>query len=329
MAREGVFDGLDVAFAWHPMSVNAILDMSMLANYQVLYKFSGLASHAAAAPDRGRSALDAVELMNVGVNFLREHVISEARIHYAITDAGGFSPNVVQANAGVLYLIRAPETPQVEEIYRRVNKIAHGAAMMTETDVEIQFIKACANVVPNKTLSRLLFENLTVQELPAYTEEELKLAREIAGTVPKGLPEIHKFLKSHPTDRRKFSKALEGKDLCDVVLPFYEDAPDNLLPGSSDVGDVSWIVPTAQAVTACYVPGTPEHSWQLVSQARTSIGHKGMILAAKVMAGGAIDVLEKPEVIAEAHEELRGRLEGKVYRTAIPGDVKPRPIGKL
>ena len=329
MARAGVFGGLDAAFAWHPMAVNAMFDMSTLANYQVLYRFKGVASHAAAAPHKGRSALDAVELMNVGANYLREHVIQEARFHYAVTDAGGFSPNVVQPHAQVLYLIRAPRTPQVEEIYRRINKIAQGAALMTETEVEIEFIKACANTIPNKTLSRILYDNFIDQKLPEYTEAERKLASDIAGTVPKGTNELERYLKAHPDDLRKYVKELEGKDLCDVVLPFYENDPDNLLPGSSDVGDVSWNVPTAQIVTACYAMGTPEHSWQLVSQDRTSIGHKGMLLAGKVMAGAVVDVMERPEVLKAAKEELTFRLAGDVYQSAIPDGVKPRPISKL
>ncbi|MDR3164430.1 MAG: amidohydrolase [Synergistaceae bacterium] len=330
MARAGAFNDLDAAFAWHPMSVNAILDMSMLANYQVLYKFKGVASHAASAPDKGRSALDAVELMNVGVNFLREHVIQEARIHYAITNSGGFSPNVVQPYAEVLYLIRAPRTPQVEEIYQRVNKIARGAALMTETDLEIQFIKACANVIPNKTLSKTLYDNLTELDLPAYTQDELAFAREIAKTSPgSASSDIGRYLSAHPADMKRCLERLEGKAMCDIVLPFYFDDPDRILAGSSDVGDVSWIVPTGQVVTACYSLGTPEHSWQLVSQVKTSVGHKGMILAAKAMAGGAADALESPEMIKNAKAELANRLGGKTYRSAIPPDVMPRAINKI
>jgi aminobenzoyl-glutamate utilization protein B len=305
--------------------------MSMLANYQVQYSFKGVAAHAAAAPEKGRSALDAVELMNVGVNFLREHVIQDARIHYAITNSGGFSPNVVQAGADVLYLIRAPETPQVEEIYRRVNKIAMGAAMMTETEVEINFIKACANFIPNRMLSRVLYENLVRQELPSYTAEELNFARQIAETIPSvRSSDLDRYLKTNPAVLKKCLNDLEGKNLCDIVLPFfYEDTSDRILPGSTDVGDVSWIVPTAQVVTACYALGTPEHSWQLVSQDRTSIGHKGMILAAKVLALSAIDALESPEIIEKAKEELAERLGGHEYRCAIPDEVTPKPISKL
>jgi aminobenzoyl-glutamate utilization protein B len=330
MARAGVFDGLDAAFAWHPMAVNAIMNMSMLANYQILYKFTGVASHAAAAPDRGRSALDAVELMNVGVNFLREHVIQDARIHYAITNSGGFSPNVVQPYADVLYLIRAPRTSQVEEIYQRVSKIARGAALMTETDVEVQFVKACANIVPNKTLSKILYDNLAAQDMPFYTDEETRLAAEIAkGSPGSASADIERYLKSRPAEIKRCLKRLDGRPICDIVLPFYPDDPDTILAGSSDVGDVSWITPTAQAVTACYALGTPEHSWQLVSQARTSIGHKGMVLAAKVIAGAVIDALESPEMIERAKAELAERLDGETYRSAMPANVMPKAIGKL
>jgi aminobenzoyl-glutamate utilization protein B len=330
MAREGVFAGLDAAFAWHPMAVNGVMEVKLLANYQILYKFRGRASHAAAAPHLGRSALDAVELMNVGANFLREHIIPDARIHYAITNTGGFSPNVVQPKAEVLYLIRSPRLPQVEEIYRRVNKIAQGAALMTETEVDIEFIKACADIIPNKTLSRVLYDNFKTQELPHYTQEEQAFAAALAKTSlkPPGA-EAALFLSHAKRELAEYTKNLAEKHLCDILLPFYDETPEPVFPGSSDVGDVSWNVPTAQIVTACYALGTAEHSWQLVSQTRSSLGHKGLILAAKVIAGACVDILEQPELAEKAKAELEQRLEGKPYQSAIPPEVKPRPIGKL
>ena len=170
MARDGVFDELDVAFCWHPSDANGIMAGSSLANIQVSYKFKGIAAHAAACPHLGRSALDAVELMNVGVNFLREHIIPEARVHYAITNTGGYSPNVVQPEAEVLYLIRAPKNQGAQEIYERVNKIAKGAALMTETELEIDFVKACSNLVPNTTLEKVLHKNM--QELAYPTDRK-------------------------------------------------------------------------------------------------------------------------------------------------------------
>lgn len=329
MARAGAFDDLDVAFAWHPMDVNAVFDVSLLANYQVLYKFKGVASHAAAAPELGRSALDAVELMNVGVNFLREHMIQDARIHYAITNTGGFSPNVVQPEAEVLYLIRAPRTSQVEELYQRVNNIGKGAALMTDTHMEIEFVKACANIVPNKTLSQVLYDNLAALEPAEFSEQELAFAQEISETLPKkGFP-VEILAQIPPQHRKELVQKMAGKNLCDIVAPFYRDTPVSVLPSSSDVGDVSWNVPTAQIVTACYAVGTPAHSWQLVAQGKSDIAHRGLMNAAKAMAGASIDVLQNPDIIQQAGAEFKERLGGESYYCAIPDDVKPRAISKL
>lgn len=327
MAREQAFSDLDLAFTWHPMGMNAMFYASSLANYQVLYKFKGLASHAAVAPEKGRSALDAVELMNVGVNFLREHIVSDARIHYAITNSGGFSPNVVQPEAEVLYLIRAPKSPDVEAIYQRVNKIAQGAALMTETEVEIRFIKACANYIPNKCLTGLLYQNFKEQELPTYTEEELAFTKDITNTFPSKGNSLALYVPD-AEQRKKAAAELKDKTMCDLLLPFDENRTF-ILPGSTDVGDVSWNVPTAQFVTACYAMGTPEHSWQLVAQDKTSIAHKGMLLAAKVMAGAAVDVLNHPEIAELAKAELKDTLDGHSYYSAIPKDVKPQAISKI
>lgn len=177
MVKEGLFEDVDFALSWHPMDNNSIMSVNSLANFQVYYKFKGKSSHAAATPHLGRSALDAVELMNIGVNYLREHIIQEARVHYAITNAGGFSPNVVQPNAEVLYLVRAPEISQVQEIYERVCNIAKGAAIMTGTEVEIVFDKACSNVIPNKVLETVMYRSFQELGIPEHDEEELQLAK--------------------------------------------------------------------------------------------------------------------------------------------------------
>ncbi len=182
MARDGVFDELDFALTWHPDDVNEVMVGSTLANYQIYYRFYGVSSHAAASPEKGRSALDAVELMNTGVQYLREHVIQEARIHYAITNTGGFSPNVVQPFAEVLYLLRAPRNEQVKDIYERVNDIARGAALMTGTRVEIQFVKACSNFVSNNVIEEVLHKNLVEVKREPYTEEEIAFANGISKT---------------------------------------------------------------------------------------------------------------------------------------------------
>lgn len=328
MAREGVFDGLDIALTWHPFNINSVFDASTLANYQVLYKFRGLAAHAAASPHLGRSALDAVELMNVGVQFLREHILQEARIHYAITNSGGFSPNVVQPSADVLYLMRAPKTQQVEEIFQRVNNIARGAALMTDTDMEIQFVKACANIVPNKTLSRLIYDNFCDIGVPVHTDEEREQAGKMRATRT-AVPEFTPYTHAPQAKWREYSASLKDLVLCDSLAPFYEDGPEMLFAASSDVGDVSWNVPTAQVVTASFAIGTPEHSWQLVAQGRSSYAHKGMLAAAKVMAATAADVLLDPSIAQKAWKELQSRLDGHKYHCAIPANVKPTPLSKL
>lgn len=327
MARAGVFDGVDIALTWHPGNTNSVMDVNTLANYQVLYKFKGRSSHAAAAPQHGRSALDAVELMNTGVQYLREHVIQEARIHYAITNAGGFSPNVVQANAEVLYLIRAPKMEQVEEIYHRINKIAKGMAMATETEVEIDFIKSCANIIPNKSLNGLLYKNM--QEAPSisHSADDLALAAALDSTLKNetnlrasGLTE---------SDAEIYAKKIAGMPIFAEVLPFYPEKEAAVMPGSTDVGDVSWNVPTAQIGAACWTLKSPAHSWQAVAIGRSEAAHKGLIYSAQVLAGTAVDLLEDDSLIKAAKAEFDRRMNGQKYVSPIPAEVKPRAISSL
>lgn len=318
MARAGVFNDVDVAFCWHPWTSNLILPAKSLANIQAYFRFKGKSAHAAAQPHLGRSALDAVELMNVGVNYLREHIIQEARVHYAVTNTGGLAPNVVQENAEVLYLIRAPQTGQVQDIYERVCDVARGAALMTGTQVEIVFDKACSNSIPNITLSKKMWEVFNEIGVPTYTGEELTYAKNLQSTLS---PEaIQSNLNTLP---KAVASIVKDKPLSDILNPFSEAEVDNLLPGSTDVGDVSWLVPTAQIGTSCWVLGTPAHTWQVVSIGATSIGQKGMLQAGKVMAGTALEALKNPELIAKAKEELAERLDGKEYVCPIPENIKP------
>lgn len=300
MVRAGLFNDVDVALTWHPGTSNSIMSGQSLANYQVYYKFKGKSSHAAISPHLGRSALDAVELMNVGVNYLREHIIPEARVHYAVTNTGGFSPNVVQAEAEVLYLIRAPQVDEVEHIYQRINDIAKGAALMTGTEVEIVFDKACSNTIPNHTLNELLYDNFSKIGVPTHTEDEHAFAEQIARTLTK--EDLEEFL-------------------ADTLEPY--ERKEKGMSVSTDVGDVSWVVPTAQCEVTCFAVGTPFHSWQLVSQGRTSIAHKGMIYASKVIAATAVQLLLKPEKINEIKDEWKQRLNGRPYTSPIPAEVKP------
>ena len=328
MARDGVFDELDFAISWHPGDQNEVSVGSSLANYQVFYRFFGTASHAAACPELGRSALDAVELMNTGVQYLREHAIQEARIHYAITNTGGYSPNVVQPFAEVLYLIRAPKNDQVKELFERVNDIARGAALMTGTRMEMQFVKACSNVVDNTVLEEVLQKNLEEVEREPYTEAELEFAKKLAGTYGGGELDVQDLLKWYEKSRKAeveaFLNAHKDDVICDYIVPLKDT--ETVMAGSTDVGDVSWVCPTAQINAVTEAAGTPGHSWQQVSQGKSSIAHKGMLFAGKVMAGAIIDVLEDQRLIGEAKDELKKRVGEAGYVAPIPKDVRPMAI---
>ena len=323
MAREGVFDCLDAAITWHPGSVNAASNNSSLANIQVKFKFKGVSAHAAGDPYNGRSALDAVELLNVGVQFLREHIIPEARVHYAITNTGGLSPNVVQPVAEVLYLCRAPKNAQAQEIYEWVIDIAKGAALMTHTEMEYEFIKACSNVINNVTLEKALYENLNKVPLPTYTDEEIKLAAEYKKSAPAvqdlaeknvdGGAEVQAFIREH-----------QGKPINNFIMPYYPSG--KAMGGSTDVGDVSWVCPTAQINAATLAADTPGHSWQIVAQGKSSIAHKGMLYAGEVMAATVIDLMKNPKLLEEAKAEHAQRVAPTGYVCPIPKGVKPQAI---
>lgn len=314
MVRAGLFDDVDFAVCWHPWSRHAVWSMSSLACYEVSYRFKGRSAHAADSPHLGRSALDAVELMNVGVNYLREHVIPEARIHYAITNTGGYSPNVVQEKADVLYFVRAPRVAQAEEIYQRVCDIARGAALMTGTEVEIDFASAASDILPNNTLEEVMYDNFVALGVPQYDEKDLEFAKAIRATLSEA-------------DKRKdvqVNKELKGKDMADVIDPFI---PSNgVMPGTSDVGDVSWVVPTVQALVGCEPIGTPLHTWQVVSTGKTSVAHKGMLHAGKVMAATAIHVLHNPDILEKAKAELIEQRGGEEYVCPIPPEIKKYKI---
>lgn len=309
MVREGLFDDVDVALTWHPGTTNNVMSAATLACYEVYFKFKGKSAHAAGSPHLGRSALDAVELMNVGVNYLREHIIPEARVHYAITNSGGLSPNVVQAEAEVLYFVRAPLVSQTKEIYQRICNIAKGAALMTDTEVDIDLASALSDIIPNTTLEKVMYDNFVALGVPEHDEEEIQFARLIRDTLS--------------NDDKKFelkrNNMLAGKDLADSIDPFI---PAGFMPISSDVGDVSWVVPTAQCMTVCEPLGTPLHTWQVVATGTTSIAHKGMLHAGKVMAATALEVLKHPELVEKAKQELINRRSGEEYVSPLPPEVR-------
>lgn len=253
--------------------------------------------------------------MNVGVNYLREHIIPEARVHYAITNSGGTSPNVVQPYAEVTYLIRAPKKQQVQEIYQRVENIAKGATLMTGTSVEVDFEGAASNLITNKTLYDVMYQQILEIGMPHYTIEDEQYAQAIFNTFT---PEVQAA--SLIGLRKEDVKQLQGKVIADHVPGML---PEFIMGGSTDVGDVSWNVPTVQCTTVCMALGTPLHTWQVVSQGVMPIAHKGMLQAAKIMACTAIAVLNNPAYIEEAKKEWQERLDGETYVSLIPEGTQP------
>jgi aminobenzoyl-glutamate utilization protein B len=313
MVRAGLFDDVDVALCWHPASFNGVNRAFSLACVEVEFTFSGRASHAAAAPHLGRSALDAVELMNIGVNYMREHMPSTARVHYAIIDAGGIAPNVVQAKATVRHLIRARNLAEMWELVGRVKKIAEGAALMTETQVVAQQLSGDANLVGNLPLERAMQANLEAIGGPGFDAADHAFAAKFQATLSQeDIDASYARFDLEPTP---------GEALSDTIYPL--GAGNDNTVGSTDVGTVSWVVPTVQCRTACYAIGTPGHSWQLVAQGRAPAAHKGLALAAKAMAGVAADVIENPALLAAARAEFEAFRAKNPFVNPITDDIEP------
>jgi len=322
MARDGLWKTLDAALTWHPDDANEVATGSTNSCIQTQYTFHGIASHAAGDPELGRSALDAVELMNVGVQFLREHMPSKARIHYAITDAGGRSPNVVQPKASVLYMVRSNHVAEAVELQKRVDDIAQGAALMTGTTFEKKFIDGLADTVPNHTLESLLYENFLALGVPTYTAEEHAFADALGKTYPGGDQLPGAGAKNDPAVAEQVAalRAKCGHAMNEFLLPLYQG--EAFSPGSTDVGDVSWLTPTAQIHVAVFPNGAPGHSWQNVSIGKTSIGHKAAVHAGKVLAGAAIDLFTQPETLKKARAEFE-KQTACGYTCPTPADAVP------
>jgi aminobenzoyl-glutamate utilization protein B len=284
-----------------------------LANTRIDFTFTGRASHAAAAPHLGRSALDAVELMNVGVNYLREHVPADSRIHYALTDAGGIAPNVVQAKATVRYAIRSRDVAGMRALNERVRKIAQGAALMTETQVEIKMLSAVSNLLGNRPMEEAMFSNLQRLGPVPFEAADREFAAKIQATLSEEDIDASYARAGVPRDGER--------PLCDFIVPL--EVRGEPMIGSTDVGDVSWVVPTVQARVATHAIGTPGHSWQITAQGKAGSAHKGLIYAAKAMAGTAVDALLDPELIARAKADLVQRTARSPYICPIPAEVQP------
>jgi aminobenzoyl-glutamate utilization protein B len=299
MVRAGLFQDLDAVIHWHPGDDNNANPISSLANKSAKFRFRGVASHAAASPERGRSALDGVEALNYMVNMMREHIPEKSRVHYVIT-RGGEAPNVVPAFAEVYYYIRHPEMDIVKDIFNRVAKAAEGAALGTGTTMDYEVIHGVYNLLPNQILSTNLYENLKTVGGVTYDKSEEDFA-----------------LKIFPSLNRKDVNISDAA----LVKP-YADQSDEAF-GSTDVGDISWLVPTAGLSSATWVPGTAAHSWQAVAAGGMSIGHKGMMVAAKTMALTIMDCLVNPEMLKNAKLELLKRRGDSFKYEALLGDRNP------
>ncbi|MBN8941504.1 MAG: amidohydrolase [Rhizobiales bacterium] len=312
MVRAGAFADADVAISWHPSSFWEVTPPLSLANTRADFVFTGRTAHAAAAPHLGRSALDAVELMSVGVNYMREHMPSDARIHYAVLDAGGIAPNVVQATARVRYSIRARDLPGMLELVERVHKVAKGAAMMTETQVEMRIVSAVSNVLGNGPLEKAMHSILEDLGPPHFDEQDRAFASQIRSTLsPQDIAAVYHSIGLPETDA----------PLADFLVPL--DAPRNPAIGSTDVGDVSWVVPTVQAHAPTVAIGTPFHTWQVVAQGKAPAAHKAMVQVAKAMVATGAAVLTDPALRAAAKADLAERTRKTPYVSPIPDAVKP------
>ena len=312
MVRAGAFDDADVAITWHPSSFWEVAPPLALANTRADFVFTGRASHAAAAPHLGRSALDAVELMNVGVNYMREHMPSDARVHYALLDAGGIAPNVVQAHARVRYSIRARDLPGMLELVDRVRRIAEGAALMTETGMEMRIVSAVSDLVGNTPLEAALHDVMEELGPPHFDEADRAFARDIQATFTPG--DIEAVMRTVGLKRY-------DAPLADFLVP--RDAKRNPAIGSTDVGDVSWVVPTVQAHAPTVAVGTPFHTWQVVAQGKAPAAHKAMVQVAKAMAATGAAVLTDPDLRAAAKADLLERTGEHGYRSPLPAEVEP------
>ncbi|MDJ1504052.1 amidohydrolase [Xanthocytophaga agilis] len=299
MVRAGLFNDVDAVIHWHPGAANAVSMGSSLSNISAKFRFTGLSAHAAASPERGRSALDGVEAMDNMVNMMREHIPSATRIHYVIT-SGGKAPNVVPDFAEVYYYVRHPNREVVREVFERVVKAANGAAMGTETKVEYEITGGVYEMLSNNVLADVMYKNLNTVGGVAYTAKEVEFAKKLQTSFTYTVPPVDQAAKVEPLTEDK-----EG------------------MGGSTDVADVSWTVPTIGLSTATWVPGTPAHSWQAVACGGTDIGAKGMIVAAKTMALTAIDLFTTPALLQKAKDEFAKARGSNFQYTPLVGNRKP------
>ena len=313
MVRDKIFKDVDAAITWHPGCLPGIVKGSSLANCRVDFTFEGRASHAAVSPHLGRSALDAIELMNVGVNYMREHMPDKARIHYALIDGGGISPNVVQAKAKVRYVVRDETTPKMMELLERVKEIAKGAALMTQTKVKTKILAGVSNLVYNETLGNIMQGNLDQLGAPEFSKEDHLYAKKYQDTLTR--KDIESAYSHAGID------LVEGQVLAETVVAGDVEPVD--MGGSTDVADVSWVVPTVSLWGANYAIGTPFHSWQMTAQGKSSIAIKGMTHAAMVMAATGSDLILNKTILDDAWSEHNKTIEKEGYMLPISLSASP------
>lgn len=313
MVRDGAFADVDAAVTWHPDGMTRVDDPLSLANTRIDFTFQGRSSHAAMNPHLGRSALDAVELTSVGVNYLREHMVQDARIHYAYLDAGGSAPNVVQSRAKVRYSIRALQSAEMLALVERVKDVARGAALMTGTEMSFQIFSAVSSTLENKVMDGAMQRALEELGGVPFDEADRIYARAIQATLTEAdLAAPYRGVAMEPRG---------DEPLCDYIVPLRPGG--EVLIGSTDVSDVSWVVPLSEVLVATHAIGTPAHSWQITAQGKSPAAHKGMTHAAKVMARCAQMLIEDPALLAEAQAEHAERLRKTPYRNPLPEDVEP------
>jgi aminobenzoyl-glutamate utilization protein B len=320
MVREGLFDGVDAVLSHHPGQLNTAGTGSSNAMNSFKVPFYGRTAHSAGDPENGISALDAVELMSNGVNFMREHVIEKARIHYIHEDCGG-QPNVVPAYARTWYYVRAPERDQVEYIYNWVMDIIDGANKMARTTHRIEFLTGCYNKLPSTSLSELVVKNMREIGAPKHDAKDIEFAKKMNESINQV---------SKANGLRKYGVP-DAEELVDEY--FAEKVYDDFTAGqtgggSTDVSDVSWVTPTMEFSTACNMLGTPGHSWQFVAQSGSSIGHKGLIFATQVIATSGIEILTDAALLKNIRDEYTKRLAGRKYKSPLPADLEP-PLDQL
>ncbi|MBP3661033.1 MAG: amidohydrolase [Oscillospiraceae bacterium] len=323
MARDGEFRDLDAAITWHPGDTNEVTTGSNAACLQYLYSFQGQTAHAAGDPHLGRSALDAAELMNVGVQFLREHMRKCESVHYSFLDVGGPSPNVVQPTASVLYMVRSDNVRNAKSLLERVHNIARGACLMTGTEVSIRQVDGTASTLSNTVLEKVIHKNLEAAPLPVYTDDELAFAeaihntydcRDLPGTAPRFDWKVKQQVKEWTNNGQKAFN--------DFVMPYVPS--DYMSAGSTDVGDVSWLNPTAQFNAATWPSNCPGHSWQMVSTGKTGFAHEAMLYAGCVLAMTAYDLMTEPDILTEARAEFNVTAAGG-YDCPLEPDLVAEP----